>query len=455
MIGIIGPVDSVESVVRVAEAMGVRETVVGRAYHHTGEALAVSRELDVLSRVLLFTGRIPYAIARREGNWRSTLDFIPHSGVDLYRAMVLLLRERGGVLPELTIDTIELAKAAAAFEDLDLPPPRHVLPLKIEAGPAASQLDAMVAFHTDRFRSGDVELCLTCVGAVHERLTAAGVPSHRVEHTRSSIRDALERAGLVSMLAQSQSTQTAIGLIEIPSLQGSAPSGEDFYETRRTRLRLQQSLLDYAEGLHGTLSTPDDRTFIVHTTRGAIEEAIDRQARGHASALQPRDLPVDTAIGFGLGFSMSATETSARRALASARETGGVHVLFADGRLHRLGDPHEGFGRPALVTPPQELGLGRLALARLLAALRRLDSHDLTAQELADAYGVQPRSARRLLSQLEEAGLVTAVAQQMSGERGRPRKRYAVDTDRLARLASGTDEQHPSPFDHPAEASNA
>lgn len=440
MIGIVGPADSVELALQVAKEVSLREKVAGRVYQHVDETVGLARELEPVSRVLLFTGRIPYAVARQEEGWRSTLDFIPHAGTDLYRALVRILRERRGSLPEVSIDTIEPDDAAASFRDLDLPAPRHVLPLEVVMGRGPGGLDAIVAFHRDRYTAGEVDLCLSCVGAVYERLSAEGVPAHRVEHTRSSVRDALERAALVSMLARSESTQTAIGLIEVPALEEAGSRADGFYEARRTRLRVQESLLDYAEGLRGTLSTLDERTFIVHTTRGAIEDAIDRHARGHNSPLEPRDLPSGSAAGFGLGFAVSSAESSARRALAAARGTGDVNVLFADGRHYRMGD-----GRPKpqrglrVAAANDDLGLGPLAFGRLLAALRRLDDHELTAQQLADAYGVQARSARRLLAQLQDAGVASEGSQQPSGGRGRPAKRYRIDLDLLARLASQPD----------------
>ncbi len=127
VIGIIGPEDSVARARNVAAELGLAETVLARTYVTWDAAPELAIELDAACTVLLFTGRVPYTIARETLGLRATLDFIPHEGADLYRALVGVLREHRGRLPVISIDTIERFAVDEIYHDLDLEPPAALL----------------------------------------------------------------------------------------------------------------------------------------------------------------------------------------------------------------------------------------------------------------------------------------------------------------------------------------
>lgn len=72
-----------------------------------------------------------------------------------------------------------------------------------------------------------------------------------------------------------------------------------------------------------------------------------------------------------------------------------------------------------------------MTLARLVTAIAQLDAAAVTAQDLAVAYGVAPRSALRLLKTLERAGVATAFGTRSAPRAGRPQTVYRIDVDRL------------------------
>jgi len=176
MIGVIGPADSTALALSVAAEVGLADVVVGRSYASVETSLGLARELDRVCQVLLFTGRVPYALARASDSLGATLRYVPHSGADLYRTLVHLLRAYRGELPRVSLDTIQPALVREAYEDLGLEPPRHILPLEVDGDPDRVRAAAdIVAFHLARFQAGDVDVCVTCLGEVDRELRAAGV----------------------------------------------------------------------------------------------------------------------------------------------------------------------------------------------------------------------------------------------------------------------------------------
>ena len=116
---------------------------------------------------------------------------------------------------------------------------------------------------------------------------------------------------------------------------------------------------------------------------------------------------------------------------------GDLHIGLPDGEVllatqnersagYRLRETREPNLRVA-----EQLGLGPLAFARLTRALRQVDVSSLTATDLARAYGIEPRSARRLMTSLLRAGIATRMGVQGGPGAGRPQTVYRVDVAKL------------------------
>lgn len=436
MIGVIGPRDSVELAVRVAAELGLGDVVLARAYDVADEAPALARELDIGCQVILFTGRVPYVLACQSGDFRAILDYVPHGGTDLYRALVLVLREHQGRLPVVSLDTIERRTAEETYHDLGLDPPRHVLPLENDQNGSGIRAAADVTeFHARLYRTGEVELCLTCLGSVRTDLERLGIPVVRIEHTRAALREALTRTSLTARLARSEATQTAVAVVDFAEFRARGAAGSP-YAAQRSDLRVRQHVLDLAERLQGMVTEGDGYTFVIHTTKGAVEAELERASRGGTDVLWP-DQSAGVAVGFGVGDTTASAEENARRALMLHRSTRELHLALTDGSVIRVVPNHRDTvyrlreTDPRILARARDLGVGPLTLWRLVIALRQLDPNAVTARDLARSYGVAPRSALRLLTALEKAGVAAALGIHVAPRAGRPQTVYRVDLSRL------------------------
>lgn len=420
MIGVVGPEDSVALVLRVAAEMGIAQQVIPRAYEVPDQAPRLATQVDPVCQVILFTGRVPYSIARAAGSLRAHLDFVPHAGIDLYRSLVLLLRAYGGRLPELSIDTIEPDIIAEVWRDLGSEPPRAVLPLTQGAAdtPLRSS-DAIAAFHLDAWRAGTVEACVTCFRSVYDTLLAQRVPAFRVEHTRTSVRDALSRALQVADRTVAETHQIAVGLLD--------------YASSASRVEVRSRL---AALLHARVQPGDGQTDMLFTTWGTLRQTLQQHADEGALVDE------QVALGFGLGATVPRAEENARRGLALARVERTPHVVFADGSVHSLHDYRHAHQPPApggmearLPGAARALGMTSVSVRRVLDALQWLDTSRVSAQDLSDALGVGQRSARRILLRLQRHGVIEPSGTGAGPGAGRPRILYRVHPERLLALA--------------------
>lgn len=440
MIGVIGPADSVAIALDVALSEGRAGEVIVRAYQRPEEARSIALELAGVCKALLFTGRVPYALSIADGPLGVEARFISHSGADLYRAIAEVLIERQGQMPAVSVDAIDEITVKGAFRDINLPEPTAIMPIWDEDGTLLFRdPDEIAQFHLAAYERGEIEGCLTCLAGTYETLREAGVPVWRIEHTRGTIREALNNALMAADLRRSNASQIAVAMF---SIDDDYMRSLDGYERDLVRLRVHQFLIEQAKKFSGRPMTLTDTTFAVTTSRGAIEKAIERYRAGQVSFIEPTDLNVPITIGVGIGETYALAEDNAEKALELSTARARTSVVFPDGSVHTVGEDD----RPSrfrlqettagVLELSQTLGVGTLSVHRLMDALERVDSSAVSPQQLAEAYGLQQRSARRLLTALVSVDLAEVVGRRAGPGKGRPQTVYSVDMAKLATIMS-------------------
>lgn len=433
MIGLIGPLDSVKLACAVSESESWRSQLVARPYTRARDSVALAQELDQTCSVILLTGRVPYELVDA-AHINAELQYISHSGADLYRCIARILIERDGKLPRVSLDSIDESVAADTFADLELPQPRTAGHLLTRSRTPIDTHD-VVAFHLDEIRSGRTDAALTCLAEVASQLTDAGVDVWRVTHTKSTMRQSLQNAVLSDELHRSRASQPGVVLFEIAP--GAVP-GSTIYDRESARLHMQASLLEISRKNGARLSALEGDVFALTTNRGAIAAAIERRRAAHASLLDAPKIGISVRAGAGIGATYAHAEENARAALALSDAGRNTPVVFPDGHVDAGPDAnHRQLERQDItdsyVKLGEKLNVGALAARRLVAALTRIGSDTLTARQLGEAYGIQTRSARRLLAALSDVGFAEEIGIRAKAQAGRPQTLHKVNLGALLR----------------------
>jgi len=441
MIGVIGPIDSVRAVQRVAEDIDFAGDLVARPYQRVIQTTELARELAGFCQVVLCTGRAPYALVADDPALTTEVQYISHSGADLYHCLARMLIDGSGTLPTVSVDTMESDLTRYAFAELGLPEP---VPVDLVSSDEAG-LAAVETRHRELLESGEVDAVMTCLSHVHASLAADGLPAWRISHTRPTLADSLHRAHLTDQLVRSRSLELGVVLFELDE---AGLRRLSTFERESTRLAVHQQLLKLAHKHSGRLNALYDRSFLMTVTRGVIEEAVQRAKDQQRSLLtESAAAPVGMHVGAGTGTSYGFAESNARQALEFARQQAIPHVVFPGGQVIAASPQRRPEVRLQDTDGPvlqlaSRLGIGPLSARRLMNALAQLGDEPITAQQLAHAYGVQARSARRLLASLADAGLAREVGLRAHPGAGRPQTVYRVD---LAEVTAGLDGSGPAP----------
>lgn len=328
MIGIVGPADSVALAMQIAAEGGFADLLAPGVYRHAGEATELARALEASCTVVLFTGQAPYMLAGAELT-DAEAQFISHSGADLYRCIARVLIERGGVMPTVTVDSIDEPTVQSAFADLGLPRPEaHPLGSPEDLS-APADVEEIIRFHRTALAEGRAEAVLTCLAEVHAVLLDEGVQVWRIEHTARTIADALQRARLSHDLIRSREEQLAVALFA-PDRARLAEL--DVFEREVVRMRVHRELLDVARRNGGRLTALEGGLFSVAMSRLTLDDDLD----GGFTEAWPLEIAIDGLalhVGVGVANTFEHAETLARGALDGAQRTGRAQVCFPDGRM--------------------------------------------------------------------------------------------------------------------------
>jgi hypothetical protein len=267
----------------------------------------------------------------------------------------------------------------------------------------------VVAFHRQAREDEGATVAVTCLRSAYDVLRKE-MPVVRLAPSPRDIRGAVDELALQTRNRHHSDAQVALGFVEL----------------ERADPRLERDLGE----LGGAVVRIDAERYLLVATRGPLERVTDgfrsapfleRLAARHERVL----------VGLGIGRSAGEAAAHASRALARARAQGDVAAVLsaphdADIVLTAVAAP-EGSAPTDLGRLAQRLGMSRSTLLSLRQFLQSAQEGRVTATELAQAFSIQERSARRLLKRLERAGAAVPVGTLNEGQMGRPPVVYHVE----------------------------
>ncbi len=404
-IGVVGPADLVPRVAEVVAAMPALKAT-RLPYRQEQETVRIVREHADEVDAWLFTGVIPHAIATAADAVTLPAEHVSYSGLTLLAALLRLARE-GRDLTRISIDTLD---------------PGEVRETLAEAGMAADVAECMVyepsvrsrdvvAFHRAARERRDARVAITCLRSAYD-VVRKEMPVVRLAPSPHDIRGSVDALALRTRNQHHSDAQVALGFVELD----------------RAEPALERKLGE----LGGAVARIDAERYLLVTTRGPL----DRVTEGFRTAPFLAGLASGherVHIGLGIGRSAGEAAAHASRALARARAQGDVAAVLAAPHDADIVLASGGPAEPAASSPTdlgrlaQRLGMSRTTLQSLRQFLRNAEERRVTAAELAEAFSIQERSARRLLKRLERAGAAVAVGTLNEGQMGRPPVIYRVD----------------------------
>ncbi|KPN96479.1 transcriptional regulator [Lysinibacillus sp. ZYM-1] len=424
-LGLLGPLDSIEFVESVLKNWP--EFICTLIECLTEEDLEekvtplLKEEMDMW----LCTGLITYNIVQNWNQLEAPTFYVVYKGSSLYKTVLRVLYERKIEVNEISFD----AGNSATWEQALLEAGIEVKPKFVES--ETISLNDLVQYHFKLWESGQTKAAITG-HPIHQELQRLGVPTYRLFPSSMAVEAVVTNMLRTYEMLRYKATQIAVQIIEIDPFLEMAKDNFSTDELFRIELKIMEHLLTYTKSVHGSIKSTSFGRYIIFTTRGLMED-ITRHFSQMPDIEDFTHLDQEAmTCGIGIGQTVYDAEINAGNALLRAKECGkgSWMVCFDDKKIAGpLGRPEQltySYTSEQLETLSQETTLSVMTLNKLKSSLKKLASDELNANELAKYMQIPARSARRILTTLEEKGFAEVVAEEKPHTRGRPRKVYKI-----------------------------
>lgn len=424
-LGYVGVPDTMAFVTEIIRSHGAFECL---PFVHTRfeDIGPIVREHAAAVDMWLFSGPLPYRAAQEQApDIDQPMFYVSFNGTGLYRTLCQLFYRERVDIARLSFDIFSREELAKVAEELEL----EDTVLNGVAFDGAYQ--SLIDYHLRMRAEGKTDYAITSVWFVHERLKELNVPVLRVFPPESSVQAALAEAWRTWEKLKYMDAQIAVQLVETDPYAGLTKDTLGSDELFRMELALSESLLDYSRRVQGSLKTISPGRYAIFTTRGTLKD-VTRQFTRIPDCPELYGIGEELTCGIGIGRTAYEAELMAGNALIQTRHfgKGAWMVAFEDktmtgplGRAERLSYSYSVEG---LQTASEQTGLSAATLGKIEAICKKMQTDVMNSNQLAQQMMIMPRSARRILIQLESSGYASVVGEDAAGSRGRPLKMYRI-----------------------------
>lgn len=428
-IGVVGPEQSVLRILEAVKTMELAIELVPLPYVDAHETVGIMQKNSHRIKGWLYSGSLPYMLAREAFGTDENLSYCAFDGTGLYKCFLQVAQHQNKIIEKLSIDIPDMEDVMPAIADLEIPS------RDIYIHRYSTQFDtrSIIQYHRNLWQEGKIIAAITSLGAAYTALKQEGmIPVYHNTVTVTSIRDAIKVITEKTAASFFRSTQVGLEVIEIEDYDEVLEKMSSSYNIKRLELRITKDLIDLSEKLNGSLTECGRGQYEISSSRGAIDREMGllKDVVGRLSL----ELNVPVAVGVGFGETVSSAEMNARRALlhAKKRKKEKLVIIQEDGVLvESVGQPQE--LTYAYYSDDQELlkklhdaDVGIKNYKKIEATIRRMGWNTFTSSQVAEELSVTERNVRRLFVGLTKVGLIECIGEEFSTARGRPSRLYRL-----------------------------
>ncbi len=426
-IGIIGPVDSVEKILLVTENFK-HITFIPFIYEDVYQVDELIQNNVTPIDQWLFSGVLNFTYAMKKklvGEDNAT--YPPLYGSSFFGTLLKAQLAENKVIKKISMDTfsdVEVEKVLAfnqlqAIEYLNFPFSDY------------TYIHDLTDFHEKAYQEGRAEVAITSTNYAYMQLKEKNVPVYRMKPSYLAIQLSIEM-----LIERAQANRFKLSQIAMigASIDFHIQENDHVYFTykmKQEELDIKKELLLLAEEVSGSFISVGLGSYLIYTSRGEINrEALQFMFQLSNKIHATQQLKLQFAIGYG--ETTSQAEQHVNLGLKQVQQDSTIVIVDEDQEITIKQEDHDKDGlRYATVSigkdwenKIKESGISSSLLSKIISLANHYHRTEFTSQDLARWLKSSDRNARRILLQLERAGLIEQYGEVSSGGRGRPRKIY-------------------------------
>ena len=425
-VGVVGPLWIRESLQRCFNLFPSLSPIF-RLSDRLSDASDFTVELASQVDCLLYSGRVPYLVAKENIPDHISAFYIPLKGAGLYRALYRLKQRRD--MSHISFDGIQLQFIESVKTSLSENFTYNVFEEAVLPG----SLEQIIQFHKEVDKVNDCCAAVTSLKIVHERLGEEGITSEWLIPTEEDMIVILERLLLATTQRKEKEMQIVFGRIYIDD----TSFMKDFKTERQLQTRnhqINRLLFDFVEQFDGYLTPFHDHEYLFITNRGAFERITEGYKSLPILDEAKKGLGVKLSIGIGFGETAFQAGGNARTAVFQAKNFGGNcgFIVREDREVFGPIELDVPIKYPLSITDQKliekaaDIGTSAVYLEKTLSMLKRKKDNRFSAQEVAEILGITNRSAHRILQSWLDGEIIEVIGTEKVTRRGRPRQVFTI-----------------------------
>ncbi|MFF3021330.1 hypothetical protein ACFVRR_01530 [Gottfriedia sp. NPDC057948] len=427
-IGLVGPEWSLERILSFTKEYEHELEFFPFSYDEPVETKEIVKKHDRDVDVWLFSGQLPYNIAKKILHSKEKLLYIPHTESSVYKSLLNIMYSTGGLINQLSIDMPTYSNLLEdALEQLNESFDQFYIK-KFEE--EQINLDELLQFHLELWDSNKTEGALTNFPFIYQELKKRDIPVEWISTSSVDIKHTLRLLTEKVKGLYFKDSQIGVELIEIENFESIIQKSKSPYHLQHIELRIKDVLLTLCEQLNGSLIEKGYGKYLIYSSRGAIAREIHMLE----NTLEQLSLESDTKISVGIGFgeTVYSAEKNAIESIQQSKEMHEQKIII----VQENGEIIESLGREEEMTYAyrsndqellQKLKLGNISVKtyhKIENLIKRMAWKDFTTKNLAEQLKMTERNARRIVADLCEVELLECIGEESLSYRGRPSKIY-------------------------------
>ncbi|WP_338753364.1 hypothetical protein [Bacillus sp. FJAT-52991] len=380
--------------------------------------------------IYLFSGIIPYYYSKRFFHmFDRPAIYIPDNELSVSLTLLSLFYHHQVGFNRLSIDLPDRKYVDSVMKQLEMKP--EVLyvqdyPWMKEKYDKDFQVNDILSMHRDLWNQGQVDVIITSIHAVSDRLKQEKIPCVRMLEPERNIIDSLKEAKMLGELQQSQQAQVALGLVKLE------PSNET---DNKANSHIYQGLMGLAKKINCTLQQSSSDFFVLYGTKGSMEFLVK-----NINLLNPVYARVEqqgkvVSIGVGFGLTIVEAERNAHIALTYSEKQANENAIHIVTEEQTVINPKKESHTVSVLKSENEdviqlaksLKISVMNVMKMVQFLASRPMNHFTANDVSDYFEVSKRSAERLLKKFADGGYLHVVGEEQPFQNGRPRSIYRLD----------------------------
>lgn len=429
-IGVVGPNLSVNRILEMAREMEQEMEFIPFVYKETREVEEIVLSNDLQVDFWLFSGYIPYMIAKKISTSDENLVYIFSTESSIFKGITELSYSQGKLLNQVSMDMFQPSHNAEGEGVHQLKMTLKDLYLKtfdVEIDP-----NELFHFHYDLWKQQKTEAVLTCYPTVHQALLKEGVPSYWMSPTRIEIFQTIKIFFEKIKTSYYKETQIGVVMIEVVDFDNVKAKMKKPYQIHYLELRLKELLIHICENLGGSLFEQGNGRYTIFSSRGVIE----REIQHIQEKIESLSFEANTVVAAGIGFGQTLyfAEMNAHRALrqSKGKVENEITIIQEDGMMV------ESVGQEAELTYVyrtddkdflEKLNKGNISVKtykKIEALIQKMRWVGFTTKDLAINLQMSERYAQKIVADLCKVNLAEYTGEESPHSRGRPIKVYKL-----------------------------